>query len=130
VGEGTFEADARPTLDEPVTGSFQIYNGERRRGRTTLIFLAEAEVGRATVRSEVDYRYVGSTLRTIPPPEGTPTGLFTLTKVSLKLGGKFRGKSYVRTPRGCAGAWRFRETSFFEGGGSITARDAAPCVRR
>jgi hypothetical protein len=130
VGQGTFEADARPALAEPVTGSFQIYNGKRRRGRTTLIFLAEAEVGNATVRSEIDYRYAASTLHSLQPPEGTPTGMFTLTKVSLKLGAERGGKGYVRTPRWCSGSWRFRDTSFFQGGGSISARDSAPCVRR
>jgi hypothetical protein len=130
VGEGTFEADARPALAEPVTGDFQIYNGERRGGKTTLILLAEAEVGSATVRSEVDYQYGGSRLRSLPPPEGTATGLYSVTKVFLKIGAKRFGKSFVKTPRGCRGSWRFLETSFFEGGGSITARDTAACVRR
>jgi hypothetical protein len=130
VGEGTFEADARPALAEPVTGGIQVYNGERRRGRTTLILLAEAEVGSTTVRSEVDYEYGGSTLRSLPPPEGTATGLYSVTKVFLKIGAKRLGKSFVKTPRECHGSWRFLETSFFEGGGSISARDTAACVRR
>ena len=130
VGQGTFEADARPLLAGPVSGSFRIYNGQLRRGRPTLILLARAEVGGATVRSEVDYRYGGSTLRSLPPPAGAPTGLFSLTKVSLRIGAKRRGRSYVATPRRCRGSWRFRETSFFEGGGSISARDTVSCVRR
>lgn len=130
VGEGTFEADARPALAQPVTGTFEIFNGKLRRGRTTLILLAEARVGDGSVNSELDYEYVGSTLRRIPPPEGVPSGLFSVTKTAIKLGRKHGGRSYVRTPRRCRGSWGFRETSFFEGGGSISARDRVACVRR
>ena len=130
VGEGTFEADARPAVAEPVTASFEIFNGKLRRGRTTLILLVEAKVGDASVNSELDYKYVGSSLRRIPPPEGVPSGLFSVTKTAIKLGATHGGRSYVRTPRRCRGSWRFRETSLFEGGGSISARDRAACVRR
>lgn len=130
MGEGTFEADARPALAEPVTGTFEIFNGKLRGGRTTLILLAEARVGDGSVRSELDYEYGGSTLRRIPPPEGVPGGLFSVTKTAIKLGRNQAGRSYVRTPRRCHGSWGFRETSFFEGGGSISARDRVACVRR
>jgi hypothetical protein len=130
VGRGTFEADPRPTLAERVSGKFVIYNGERRQGRTTLIFLAEAQVGGNAVKSEIDFEYVGSTLRSLQPPEGTPEGLFSLTKTDATIRARHRGKSYVTAPSGCRGWWHFRETVFFQGGGSITARDRVPCVAR
>jgi hypothetical protein len=130
VGEGTFEADARPVLSEPVTGTFEIFNGALHRGRPTLILIAEAQVGDSTVNSELNYEYVGSMLRTLPPPEGTPTGLFTVTRTSLRIGARHRGTAYVRTPRRCRGSWSFGEVVFFEGGGAINARDAVSCVRR
>ena len=113
-----------------MRGGFQVYNGERHDGRATLILLAQAEVGSTTFRSEVDYQYAGSTLRSLPPPEGTATGLYSVTKVFLKIGAKRHGKSFVKTPRECRGSWRFLETSFFESGGSISARSTAPCMRR
>jgi hypothetical protein len=128
VGVGTFEADARPTLAEPVTGTFEIFNGELRRGRPTLVLLADARVGGSTVESEIDYEYAGSTLRRLPLPQGaSPLGV-TLTKAHLELGARRRGKSYVETPRTCVRAWRFGETVFFEGASPISARDTVACV--
>jgi hypothetical protein len=129
VGEGTFEADARPALADRVTGTLEIYNGDSRNGNPTLILLADANVGAETVETELNYEYAGSTLGRLALPEGSASGLFVVTKIELELGAERRGKSYVETPRRCRKVWRFSETSFFEDGGSITARDKVPCVK-
>jgi hypothetical protein len=137
MGTGTVEADARPTIEQPLAGQLVAYNGELRRGNPTLILLAEVTVGNSKVTGELDFEVRGSKLVSLDPPKGTPQGLFTITKVDTVLGraiGVRRGGHRVRvslfeTPRTCGhGTWRSSSTQTFEGGGSLTAFDTAPCL--
>ena len=137
VGSGTVEVDARPTLAEPLAGKLAAYNGEPRGGRPTLILLATVVVGGSAVRGELDFQMRGSTLVSLPPPEGTPEGLFVITKVDavirattiVRRGGRRVRVSFIETPRVCRrGTWRSSSTQAFEGGGSLTAFDTAPCL--
>jgi hypothetical protein len=93
-------------------------------------------VGGNKVTGEVDFATRGSTLVSLPPPEGTPQGLFVITKVDAAIrattiarrGGRRTRVSFIETPRVCRrGKWRSSSTQAFEGGGSLTAFDTAPC---
>jgi hypothetical protein len=134
VGSGTVEVDARPALAEPLGGKLVAYNGEPRGGKP--ILLANVVVGGNKVTGELDFATRGSTLVSLPPPEGTPQGLFVITKVDAAIrattiarrGGRRTQVSFVETPRVCRrGTWRSSSTQAFEGGGSLTAFDTAPC---
>lgn len=136
VGSGTVEVDARPALAEPLGGKLAVYNGEPRGGKPTLILLATVVVGGNKVTGELDFATRGSTLVSLPPPEGTPQGLFVITKVDAAIrattiarrGGRRTRVSFIETPRVCRrGTWRSSSTQAFEGGGSLTAFDTAPC---
>ena len=142
VGGGTFEADARPLVAEPVTGTVEIYNGTPNADRPTLIFIAVAQVGGSESRSEVDFAFDESGrvpgLVELPPPQGAPTGVYTLTRVDITIGKTIRqrvGRRRVVTglivpPRTCRRAWLFEEeVTLADGRGSIVARDRVPCVR-
>jgi hypothetical protein len=140
IGTGTFEADARPTVPDPVNGTLTVYNGEQVAGTPTVIFLAEAQVGGTTVRSELDFSFKNSggpaELESLPPPDGTPTGLFSLTRVDAKIGKTIRTRVKGRRvstgvlvpPRTCRKTWHFEEIAVMAGNGVITARDDVPCV--
>ena len=137
VGSGTVEADARPTIEQPLAGKIVVYNGELRKGNPTLILLAEVAVGNGKAMGELDFEVRGSTLISLEPPKGTPMGLFTITKVSAVAGktidarrnGRRVRVSLIETPHTCRhGTWRSSETQSFEGGGSLTAYDTAPCL--
>jgi hypothetical protein len=137
VGSGTVEADARPTIEQPLAGKLVAYNGELRRGHPTLILLAEVRVGSGKVMGELDFEIRGSTLTSLEPPKGTPQGLFTITKVNAVVSRTIkvprRGHrvrvSLIETPHACRhGTWRSSSTQTFEGGGSLTAFDTAPCL--
>jgi hypothetical protein len=137
IGSGTVEVDAGPALEEPLAGKLAAYNGELRGGRPTLILLATVVVGGSAVRGELDFQMRGSTLVSLPPPEGTPEGLFVITKVDaairattiVRRGGRRVRVSFIETPRVCRrGTWRSSSTQAFEGGGSLTAFDTAPCL--
>jgi hypothetical protein len=137
VGSGTVEADARPTIEEPLAGTLTVYNGGLRNGHPTLIMLADVRVGSGKASGELDFEVRGSKLTSLDPPEGTPQGLFTITKVDVLLGKTIRRRSggkrvrvsLFETPRTCRhGTWRSRSTQTFEGGGHLTAVDTAPCV--
>jgi hypothetical protein len=136
IGSGTVEVDARPTLQEPLGGKLAAYNGELRGGRPTLILVATVVVGGGEVRGELDFEVRGSTLVSLPPPEGTPQELFVITKVNAAMratiirrrSGRRLRVSFIETPRICRrGTWRSSSTQSFEGGGSLTALDTAPC---
>jgi len=136
VGSGTVEVDARPAIAEPLGGKLAAYNGEPRGGKPTLILLATVVVGGNEVTGELDFAVRGSTLVSLPPPEGTPRGLFVITKVDttirattiVRRGGRRTRVSFIETPRICRrGTWRSTSTQVFEGGGSLTAFDTAPC---
>jgi hypothetical protein len=137
IGSGTVEADARPTIQEPLSGELAAYNGELRNGNPTVILLADVNVRGSTVTGELDFEADGSTLRSLDPPAGTPQGLFTITKVDvavrktarIRRGGRRIRVDLIENPRTCRrGTWRSRSTQEFEGGGSIRALDTAPCV--
>lgn len=75
----------------------------------------------------------------IPPPEGTSTGLFSVTRIDATLGRTIRrgsGRQRVTTgllvpPRTCRRTWRFEEIATLPGDrGTIAALDDVPCVRR
>jgi hypothetical protein len=140
IGAGTFEADARPTVPNPVSGTLQVYNGEQVAGTPTVIFLAEAQVGGSAVRSELDFSLKHSggpaELETLPPPDGTPTGLFSLTRVDAKIGKTFRTRVKGRRvstgvlvpPKTCRKSWHFEEIAVMKGNGVIIAPDDVPCI--
>jgi hypothetical protein len=137
IGSGTVEVDARPALGEPLAGKLAAYNGELRGGKPTLILLATVVVGGSEVGGELNFQMRGSTLVSLPPPEGTPEGLFVITKVDAVIrattvarrGGRRVRVSFIETPRVCRrGRWRSSSTQNFEGGGSLTAFDTAPCL--
>lgn len=143
IGRGTFEADARPTVATPVTGTLEVFNGEPVADTPSVIFLATAQVGGSIVRSELDFalRTLNGTpeLVDIPPPEGTATGLFSVTRIDVIIGRTIRqraGRRRITTgllvpPRTCRGTWRFEEIATLpDGRGTITARDDVPCVTR
>jgi hypothetical protein len=136
VGSGTLEVDARPALAQPLGGKLAAYNGELRDGRPTLILLATVVVGDSAVNGELDFQVRGSTLVSLPLPEGTPEGLFEITKVNAAIrasrvarrSGRRVRVNFVETPRICRrGTWRSSSTQAFEGGGSLTAFDTAAC---
>jgi hypothetical protein len=142
IGQGTFEADARPTVADPVTGALTVYNGEQVAGTPTVIFRATTQIGGSTFTSELDFAVRNSggamELVTIPPPEGTATGIFTVSRVDVTVGRTIVrrvGRRRVLTgvlvpPKTCRGSWAFSETEVLPGGrGPITARDAVPCAR-
>ena len=142
IGGGTFEADARPTLPEPVSGTIEAYNGTPNGDRPTVIFIAIAQVGGNTVRTELDLAFDDSgrapALVEIPPPEGTPTGLYSLTRVDVTIGKtirqRVRGRRVVtgllEPPATCRRTWLFEEEVVLANGrGTIVARDRVPCVR-
>jgi hypothetical protein len=137
IGSGSVEADARPSIEQPLAGKLVAYNGELHRGNPTVILLADVTVGGGVVTGELDFEMRGSTLISLAPPEGTPEGLFTITKVDLSVGKTIRVRrggrrvrvSLINTPRTCRqGTWRTRATQTFEGGGTLTAFDTSPCV--
>jgi hypothetical protein len=137
IGTGTVEADARPTIEEPLSGKIVAYNGELRRGNPTVILLADVQVGGGKVTGELDFEMRGSTLVSLAPPEGTPEGLFVITGVDLSVGKTIRVRSggrrvsasLITTPRTCRkGIWRTRATQTFEGGATLTAFDTSPCL--
>jgi hypothetical protein len=137
IGSGTVEADARPTIEQPLPGTIVAYNGELRDGNPTVILLADVTVGGSKVTGELDFEADGSTLKSLAPPQGTPEGLFTVTKVDVTVrktirvrrGGRQVRVSLIETPRKCrGGTWHSSETQTFEGGGSLTALDTAPCL--
>ena len=136
IGSGTVEVDPRPALKEPLAGKLAVYNGELRGGKPTLILLATVVVGGSKVRGELDFEMRGSTLVSLTQPQGTPQGLFVITKVDAVIrakiiarrGGRRVRVSVIETPRICRrGRWRSRSTQAFQGGGSLTAFDTAPC---
>jgi hypothetical protein len=137
IGSGTVEADARPTIEEPLVGDLTVYNGGLRHGNPTLVLLADVKLGTGKVSGELDFEMRGTKLTSIDPPKGTPQGLFTITKVDvvlgktvrLRRGGKRVRVSLFETPTVCRrGTWRSSSTQTFEGGGHLTAHDTAPCV--
>jgi hypothetical protein len=137
VGSGTVEADARPTIEQPLAGTLDAYNGELHKGNPTLVLLAQVTLGDSKVMGELDFEMRGSTLVSLEPPKGTPQGLFTITKVNAVAGrtvhvrrnGRRVRVSLFETPHTCRhGTWRSSSTQTFEGGGSLTAFDTAPCV--
>ena len=137
IGSGTVEVDARPTLEEPLVGKLVAHNGELRGGRPTLILLATVVVGGSEARGELDFEMRGSKLVSLVPPEGTPQGVFVITKVDaairattiLRRRGRRVRASLIETPRTCRrGTWRSSSTQAFEGGGRLTAFDTAPCL--
>jgi hypothetical protein len=141
IGNGTFEADARPAVADPVSGTIVVYNGEQVAGTPTVIFHATAQLGGSTFTSELDFAVRNSggamELVTIPPPEGTATGVYTVSRVDAQIGRtirrRVRGRS-VRVgvlvpPRTCRRSWAFSETVVLPGGrGPIVARDDVPCI--
>jgi hypothetical protein len=142
IGSGTFEADARPLVAEPVTGELTVYNGEQVAGTPTVIIRATTQVGGSAFSSELDFAVRNSggamELVTIPPPEGTATGVFTVSRVDLTIGRTMLrrvGRRRVPTgvlvpPRTCRGRWTFSETEVLPGGRApITARDDVACLR-
>ena len=137
IGSGSVEVDARPTIEGPLSGKLSVHNGEPRDGRPTLILLATVAFGGSEAKGELDFEVRGSTLASLPPPAGTPEGLFVITKVDVAVRATTtvsrRGRrvrvSFIETPRVCRrGTWRSSSTQDFEGGGSLTASDTAPCL--
>ena len=141
IGRGTFEADARPTLADPVNGTLTVFNGEQVAGTPTVIFLTMARVGGSTVRSELDFALRNPSgapeLVEIPLPEGTPTGLFSVSRVDATIGRTIRrrvGRRRVATglfvpPKTCQRTWRFEEIAELpDGRAPIIARDDVPCI--
>src|SRR3954470_17737599 len=129
VGSGTIEADARPTIEEPLVGELTVYNGALHNGNPTLVMLADVTVGNGKASGELDFEMRGSKLTSLDPPKGTPQGLFTITKVDVALaktihvrrGGKRVRVSLFETPRTCRrGTWRSSSTQIFEGSGHLT----------
>jgi hypothetical protein len=139
IGSGTFEADARPTVANPVLGKLTVYNGEQVAGTPTVIFHATTQLGGTAFKSELDFAVRNSggamELVTIPPPEGTPTGLFSVSRVDVRIGRTIRVRNrparvgVLQPPHVCRRSWKFEEVEVLQGGrGTITARDDVPCV--
>ena len=141
VGSGSAEADARPAAPEPINASVRAFNGPLRNGNPTLLVMARAIIGGRVFDNEVNLEY--RTGRRGPAlvefkegPPGNTTGLFALSKLSLRVGktatvragGGRRTISLWEAPTTCRGAWRFQQTLLFSGGRTLGAVDDAPCV--
>ena len=143
VGRGTAEADARPGVSGFIpVNNVRVFNGSPRGGNPTLFFLGTATIGAQTVHTEIDFvaRPAGGgfNLVLLPAPAGTPSGLFSLTRVDVTAGKTLvvrRGVgrllvSLIVPPRTCPPAgWGFSVTNVFTTGASLTARDVQSCVR-
>jgi hypothetical protein len=138
IGGGTFEADARPSVAEPIAGTIEAYNGSPYADKPTIIFIAIAQLGTNTVRTELDLSFSKDkgvpALLEIPPPEGAQSGLYSLTRVDVTMGKTIRQKGIVTglivPPRTCSRTWLFEEEVVLANNrGTIVAQDRVPCVR-
>jgi hypothetical protein len=141
VGRGTAEADARPAVPTFIPVSVRVFNGSLSGGNPTLIFLATSNIGGQVVRSEIDFvsRPAGGgfNLVLLPPPAGTPMGLFSLTRVDVTAGKTIRVRrggvlvpvSLIEAPRRCPSrGWSFSQTTSYSAAPTLTATDVQSCV--
>jgi hypothetical protein len=145
IGDGTAVADARPTLADPIPVNLTAYNGEAREGNPTVIVIAKGS-GSVPLNSEFDLELkqektgpYGSVLVSLPPPQGTPQNLFSLSELNLSIPDRevtkrVNGKKVVvhllEAPTKCNGIWRFLQTMKTpDGAAAITAPDNEGCVK-
>jgi hypothetical protein len=137
VGSGTVTADARPSLNQPVTGTLSIYNSRydcncythrpgAKKGSQDLLFYIKTTLGVNALlvfnvlpnQSIEDYEPA--------PKKGASKPIYSLKTLDFTIG-ENTAKPFVGNPSTCDGSWPFALQITNFDGPSITATDTAPC---
>ena len=147
VGSGTGEADARPTIQDFLPATVNVYNGGPHAGNPTLVLMITASAGNTQLHAEVDYEYsddptgpYGGKLATFKPVSDPTNGFLSVRKLDVSLPNRSvnlkgpKGKKvrvyFFEAPTKCTKVWSFAQTSVTPAGdASLTATDVAPCAK-
>jgi hypothetical protein len=139
VGSGTVTADARPTLQNPISATLTVYNGRydcscfvhpprAKRGSEDLVFYVRTSLGLTITQvwNVLPNQSFAAYFNPPPPPSQRTKGLYALKTIDVTLKGPGH-KPFIQAPRTCNRSWAFAMTIANYDGPNITAHDKAAC---